>query len=162
MRDYLNLVKGTSKQPSTSYKLARGINAGSFNANGWVRYNYYLQVLEGSSLFCFLTTRRAYPDVALLADNYKFVVNGRFVYRDGTGASNIVMAAFVSLVNAQRKSKGMSTMGLMTPFLYKYYANFTNDITSGDNKCSAALSKGNRTCCNEGFYATDGWDPVTG
>eukprot|EP01036_Dinobryon_divergens_P033008 gene33008-42705_t len=55
----------------------------------------------------------------------------------------------------------MSTMGYINPFLYKYYASFTNDITSGDNKCSA-VSKGIHTCCREGFFATEGWDPVTG
>eukprot|EP01036_Dinobryon_divergens_P030826 gene30826-40129_t len=87
VKDYLNLVTGTSKQPSTSYKPSRGINVGSFNAIG-----------------------RAYPDVALLAENYKVVVNGRIEHLDGTSASVVVMAAFVSLVNAQRKSKGMSTM----------------------------------------------------
>ena len=81
------------------------------------------------------------------------------------------MAAFVSLVNAQRKANGMPTMGYMNPFLYQYYANFTNDITSGDNKCSAVTNvatsdypfyKRTITCCAEGFYATKGWDPVTG
>ena len=64
-------------------------------------------------------------------------MDGHITFVDGTSASAPVMAAFVSLVNAQRKSKGMSTMGYINPFLYKYYANFTNDITSGDNKCSA-------------------------
>ena len=64
-------------------------------------------------------------------------MNGRIVLIDGTSASAPVMAAFVSLVNAQRKSKNMSTMGYINPFLYKYYASFTNDITSGDNKCAA-------------------------
>ena len=145
------------------------------------------------------TTRRAYPDVALLGHNYKIVVNGAITFVDGTSASAPVMAAFVSLVNAQRKSKGMSAMGYINPFLYKYYANFTNDITSGDNKCSAVTyepinsyysyyfppyyladtpeSNPNSysynyyyspsyqaviTCCEEGFYATRGWDPVTG
>ncbi len=75
------------------------------------------------------------------------------------------MAAFVSLVNAQRKSRGMSTMGLINPFLYKYYAEFTNDITSGDNKCTSVYSLSSvffYTCCPHGFYATTGWDPVTG
>jgi len=59
---------------------------------------------------------------------------------DGTSASAPVMAAFMSLVNAQRKSKNMSTMGYINPFLYKYYASFTNDITSGDNKWHTALA----------------------
>ena len=34
-------------------------------------------------------------------------------------------------------------------------------MTSGDNKCCAS-STGNPTCCDSGFTATSGWDPVTG
>jgi len=102
----------------------------------------------------------------LLAHNYKIVINGVIRNIDGTSASAPVMAAFVSLVNAQRKSRGMSTMGLINPLLYKYYTSFTNDITSGDNKCAASTySNGyqlTHTCCREGFHATEGWDPVTG
>ena len=66
----------------------------------------------------------------------------------------------------------MSIMGYINPFLYKYYANVANDITSGDNKCSAVTYEPVfsypyyyrliNTCCSEGFYATKGWDPVTG
>jgi len=65
----------------------------------------------------------------------------------------------------------MSTMAYINPFLYKYYASFINDITSGDNKCSATSLAYTSyypyyrlisTCCNEGFYATKGRDPVTG
>jgi len=88
-------------------------------------------------------------------------------------------------------------MAYINPFLYKYYASFINDITSGDNKCSAVtyepvfsddtsytytytpyfladksayysyyysppVEQPEITCCEEGFYATKGWDPVTG
>ena len=87
---------------------------------------------------------------------------------DGTSASAPVMAAFVSLVNAQRKSKGMSTMGYINPFLYKYYACFTNDITSGDNKCAAVTydfgSSQSASSSLNGYYSPlyytysdDGW-----
>ena len=57
----------------------------------------------------------------------------------------------------------------INPFLYKYSFAFTNDITLGNNKCSSMFPtpRGsnffyNSTCCMEGFYATTGWDPVTG
>ena len=86
---------------------------------------------------------------------------------DGTSASAPVMAAFVSLVNAQRKSKGMSTMGYINPFLYKYYASFTNDITSGNNKCAAVTydfgSSQSASSSLYGYYSSyysysdDGW-----
>jgi hypothetical protein len=86
------------------------------------------------------------------------VVNGRIVLIDGTSASAPVMAAFVSLVNAQRKSKGMSTMGYINPFLYKYYASFTNDITSGNNKCAAVTydfgSSQSASSSLDGYYSS--------
>lgn len=89
-------------------------------------------------------------------------------------SSAFTMAAFVTLVNAQRKSHGLPTMGWINPFLYKYAANFVNDITEGNNKCGFSFVNEtfvegditylhyDHTCCKEGFYATPGWDPVTG
>jgi len=64
----------------------------------------------------------------------------------------------VSLVNSARRAAGNSTLGWLNPALYALYPAFVNDVTSGDNKC---LSEG-VTCCSQGFYATTGWDPVTG
>jgi hypothetical protein len=61
-------------------------------------------------------------------------------------------------------------MGFINPFIYGLYSTFAKDITSGDNKCTAAY-KGNytanppyaiATCCKEGFTAGVGWDPTTG
>ena len=71
------------------------------------------------------------------------------------------MAAFVSLVNAERLNRGMSTMGWINPFLYQYSSEFVFDITSGYNKCSEMYDN-THVCCKEGFNATKGWDPVTG
>jgi hypothetical protein len=54
----------------------------------------------------------------------------------------------------------------VNPLLYKYYDSFTNDITGGDkNNCGALLFVGRTvylSCCEEGFYPTTGWDPITG
>jgi hypothetical protein len=68
------------------------------------------------------------------------------------------MAGMVSLVNSARRASGKSTLGWMNPALYALYPTFTNDITSGDNKCTL----NGYGCCTQGFYATDDWDPVTG
>lgn len=67
----------------------------------------------------------------------------------------------VTLVNAARRAQGSSTLGWLNPALYVLYPAFTNDITSGDNRCLAGGIMGPR-CCKEGFYAAPGWDPVTG
>jgi hypothetical protein len=69
----------------------------------------------------------------------------------------------VSLVNAARLSMGRTALGFINPSIYKNYSYFANDITSGNNKCAAGddmYSAG--TCCSEGFYTAEGWDPVTG
>lgn len=76
----------------------------------------------------------------------------------GTSASSPVVAGMVSLVNAERRAAGNSTLGWLNPVLYSLYPAFVNDITSGDNKC---LSAGH-SCCDQGFYATVGWDPASG
>jgi hypothetical protein len=68
------------------------------------------------------------------------------------------MAGMVSLVNAARRSRGNSTLGFLNPALYALHMQFTNDVTSGDNRCVAAGSP----CCEVGFTASEGWDPVTG
>ena len=118
--------------------------------------------------------------MSLLGHNYEVFYNGginRFDLNFNppvASASTPVMAAFVTLVNAQRKSHGLPTMGWINPFLYKYHADFINDITVGDNKCTSVyfvqpnvinnvvVYQFNHTCCKEGFHATAGWDLVTG
>eukprot|EP01042_Synura_sphagnicola_P030192 gene30192-biopygen28894 len=62
----------------------------------------------------------------------------------------------ISLINAARKSSGRPSLGWLNPLLYTSQGSFANDITKGDNKCTA------EACCKQGFYAASGWDPVTG
>lgn len=112
-----------------------------------------------------LVSKRGYPDVSLLGHNYAMVMDGSLYGVDGTSASAPVMAAFISLVNAQRLKLRQPLMGFINPFIYQYASHFIMDITSGDNRC-AAMSYywwySSHTCCKEGFNATIGWDPVTG
>ena len=63
----------------------------------------------------------------------------------------------VSLVNAARVAAGKGGLGWINPSLYKYSSQFTNDVTSGNNRCVVGGS-----CCSSGFTAKSGWDPVTG
>ena len=75
----------------------------------------------------------------------------------GTSASSPVFAGMVALVNSARRANGNSTLGWLNPALYSLSSSFVNDITSGDNRCLASGG-----CCSQGFYASVGWDPVTG
>eukprot|EP00981_Chlorochromonas_danica_P000552 scaffold125_cov156-Ochromonas_danica.AAC.1 len=118
-------------------------------------------------------TGRGYPDIALIGVNYQIVVNGKTGGVYGTSCSAPVMAALVSLVNAARLEKNLSSIGFINPTLYsvginntqglgnQYNASF-NDIVSGDNLCCSQNDNGNAPCCSTGFYTASGWDPVTG
>jgi tripeptidyl-peptidase-1 len=137
IKTYFSTVDGTYKQPSSSSN-----------------YNYN-------------PSRRGYPDVALMAYNYKIAVNSELTSVDGTSASTPVFAGMLSLVNSQRVAAGKSTLGWVNPLLYKYYDSFTNDITGGDKNGCSSLEYSYyygiyHTCCAEGFYPTTGWDPITG
>lgn len=70
----------------------------------------------------------------------------------------------VTLVNSQRLLHNMSSIGFVNPSIYAAGTGYFNDITSGHNKCCAysGVDPMQATCCNSGFTAASGWDPVTG
>lgn len=100
---------------------------------------------------------RGIPDVALLGHDYAVALWEMIVPVSGTAGSVAVFAGMVSLVNAKRLAAGKSTLGWINPSLYAHADSFVNDITSGDNHCGWGL-----VCCEQGFTATAGWDPVSG
>jgi tripeptidyl-peptidase-1 len=107
---------------------------------------------------------RGYPDVAIMGHNYQVVIGGSTYILSGTSASSPVFAGFVTLINAYRASIGKGPVGFLNPTLYQLHAQNSpvfNDITSGENNCCAG-NPGQITCCQYGFNATAGWDPLTG
>lgn len=105
----------------------------------------------------YVATGRGYPDVAMAGYNYEVVIGGQTYKLSGTSASSPVVAGFVSLVNAARLKAGKSPLGFINTALYQFGTKLTNDVTSGENNCAASV-----VCCSEGFFATAGWDPLTG
>jgi len=105
----------------------------------------------------YATGGRGYPDVSLTGLNYEVVVGGKTLAVSGTSASSPTVGAFVSLVNAARLNAGKSALGFLNPSIYAYGTKFANDITVGENNCTAGT-----VCCTQGFYAAVGWDPLTG
>jgi tripeptidyl-peptidase I len=103
------------------------------------------------------TNGRGYPDISLAGLNYEVVVGGKTYAVSGTSASSPSVAAMVSLVNAARLAAGKSALGFLNPTIYKLGTSFTNDVTVGENNCTAGS-----VCCDQGFYAAEGWDPLTG
>ena len=72
-------------------------------------------------------------------------------HRLGTSASSPTFAGVIALINDARVAAGKSPMGFLNPFIYANPQAF-NDITSGNNP----------GCGTPGFYASEGWDPITG
>ena len=67
----------------------------------------------------------------------------------------------IAQINAARVAAGKSNLGWINPSLYAVSSSILlNDITSGNNKCTA--QSGKNICCGQGFYAQPGWDPVSG
>jgi hypothetical protein len=65
----------------------------------------------------------------------------------GSSVACPVIAGMVSLVNAKRKEVGKSLLGWINPALYKYSSSFVNDVTIGENRCTAYAT----VCCQSGF-----------
>jgi tripeptidyl-peptidase-1 len=144
------------------------ITSGGGFSNSFTRPAYQNTVVQ-SYLNTYTTTSspapgynslgRGYPDVSLLGFNYVVVIGGSSNWRiSGTSASCPVMAAFISLVNANRKLNGGSLVGWVNPALYANYTNYIHDITTGANNCGALNADGTTvTCCAQGFSAVPGW-----
>jgi len=105
----------------------------------------------------YVATGRGYPDVSMAGYNYEVIIGGKTYMLSGTSASSPVVAGFVSLVNAARLKAGKPALGFINTALYQFGTKLTNDVTGGENNCAASL-----VCCSEGFFATAGWDPLTG
>merc|ERR1712151_594682 len=113
----------------------------------------YFSTVSTAPVSGYATGGRGYPDVAMAGADYEVVIAGRVYGVCGTSCASPVVAGMASMVNAQL---GIS-VGFINPTLYAAAAGTFNDITEGNNKCTAST-----TCCSQGFSATTGWDPVTG
>ncbi|XP_056408981.1 tripeptidyl-peptidase 1 isoform X2 [Hyla sarda] len=103
---------------------------------------------------------RAYPDVAALSDNYWVVTNRVPIpWVSGTSASTPVFGGILSLINDQRKKRGLSTLGFLNPALYRLggATDALFDVTEGCH-----LSCFDDLVLAQGFCAAPSWDPVTG
>lgn len=75
------------------------------------------------------------------------------------GLTSLTVASATSqLVNSARAAVGKAPVGWINPALYATSSQYVFDITKGTNKCVSAGS----VCCNQGYTAGPGWDPVTG
>ncbi|KAJ7466252.1 family S53 protease-like protein [Mycena galericulata] len=96
---------------------------------------------------------RGIPDVAAQAENVEIAWMGGFWLVGGTSCASPIFASMIALVNDRLIAAGKPVLGFLNPFLYSPAGRpaFT-DITSGNNP----------GCNTDGFFASTGWDPVTG
>lgn len=109
----------------------------------------------------FNASGRGYPDISGYAHNYPVIMNGAVSPESGTSASTPLIAALITLWNDIRLTYNQPVLGFINPLLYQIAAQHPeafNDVSTGDNRC---LVHG-IPCCQNGFKATRGWDPVTG
>ena len=81
----------------------------------------------------------------------------------GTSGSAPTVAAILTRINGERIAQGQPALGFVNPAIYSIYAsNATvfNDVVEGENNCCAAVA--DPICCDSGFTARTGYDPVTG
>jgi len=67
----------------------------------------------------------------------------------------------ITLINNDRLNAKKKPLGFLNPSLYSLGEKAFNDITVGENNCCAGFPP-NIVCCQYGFNATTGWDPLTG
>lgn len=100
----------------------------------WVKPSYQLG-------FGISAIKREVPDVTLNADpntGYAIYVNGSPEVVGGTSAAAPLWAGYAALINQQRTTNGLGSVGFMNPVLYPIaagssYTNDFHDITTGSN-----------------------------
>ena len=163
---YMTGVGGTSLTtagPGGAYTSEKTWNNGS-TANGaggggisivWPIPNYQVPV-AGSAASKGSATMRNVPDVSLDADpntGYSIYFQGKWVIYGGTSCAAPLWAAFTALVNQQRATNGLGTLGFANPPLYTAFqgangATDFHDIADGSTNL---------------FYpAVAGYDDATG
>ena len=118
----------------------------------------YFSTVSTQPVSGYVSGGRGYPDVAMSGYQYQVVIGGTTETVYGTSCASPVVAGMASLINAIRLEANGSALGFINPTLYADAGAFANDVTSGENNCVAD----DTFCCDEGYYATSGWDPATG
>jgi len=121
----------------------------------------YSSLLPPASMFN--SKGRAYPDFVTIGHNIMVALNGSFLPVDGTSCSAPIFSAMVTLLNDIRVTAGQKPLGFLNPLFYQIsqdYPDAFNDVTIGNNRCGTIVST--PVCCDDGFMATPGWDPVSG
>ena len=117
--------------------------------------NYYLQnsqKLPKASLYN--NAGRGYPDISAVCNHF-WIVNNLIPVPGvmSTSASTPTVAGIIGLLNDIRLQNNKPPMGFLNPFLYSNSKSLYDPTTGYNEGCGEP---------DRGFYALNGWDPVTG
>ncbi len=112
------------------------------------------------------TTKRNFPDVALIAEDVFVIADNGTQYQGvgGTSCAAPLWAGFTALVNQRGTANGLSPVGFLNPVIYRIgtgttYTACFHDTTTGDNTSPDLRNPNGST--NQ-FYAVAGYDLCTG
>jgi len=172
---YVTAVGATQGPESGQPEIACTSNTGGIVTTGG-GFSYYFKrpSYQGSAVATYFSTApnlpptslynstaRGYPDVSVLGFNYNVVIGGNTLQESGTSASAPVFAGMITLINNDRLNANKKPLGFLNPSLYALPSSAFTDITVGENNCCAG-NPPQIVCCQYGFNATVGWDPLTG
>lgn len=125
--------------------------------------NHHGVLLPPLSLFN--SSGRAYPDVSAVGHNLVINIYGGVDIADGTSAATPIFAGILTRINDFLLSMNQPPLGFANPMLYQAAEETPEsffDVTVGNNKCGDVLHPPYLACCEYGFQASLGWDPITG
>ena len=142
--------------------LQKWYGAAGLGTGGGISTNYAIQAWQTNinmSANHGSTTRRNYPDVAMVADHFALVHEGiASAGWWGTSFAAPLWAGFTALVNQEAAANGEPAVGFLNPTLYAVgqslnYTNCFHDITTGNNDASPFQPK---------YPAVPGYDLCSG
>jgi len=104
---------------------------------------------------------RGFPDVSAVGHNGLIVLGSNVDLVGGTSQAAPTFGAVLSLLNEEYMKLTGAPLGFVNPLIYEMadvQPNTFQDVVIGDNVCT----EGGCAATCKGFYATIGWDPVTG
>jgi len=102
------------------------------------------------------------PDISAQSVEYIIAYESAFYTVDGTSCSSPTVAGMFAAINMKRVSEGKETMGFLNPALYYMYSQQGDDYNMFFNDVVQGYNEGCSSDDYVGWYAAEGWDPVTG
>lgn len=157
--EYACMVNNTDYQWTTGGGFSEFTTAPSYQKTAVAGYFSNKAITKPPTKYTW-PTNRGYPDLSAIGARVLIVSGLEVSVEEGTSASTPIIAGMITLLNDDRFHSNKAPLGFLNPMLYQMAAEKPatfKDITVGNNVCTQG-----GTCCEYGYYAGTGWDPVTG